>query len=300
MHSITDCPPCPCSYRRDIWVLPKNEIKTISDIGYGVASVFTPKKYRGKGYATHMMSLLHFAIANPRGIPLFPSGWGSKPVAVEQPGIVSILYSDVGSFYGRCSPGEGTGWTITSPVTTEWAIDEKEVISCPDKIELLSRDEAARTAAADATLFKRDLESKGPSPRIHFAFQPTEAWCRFQMTRYDEHPLYVPPLPTTWGVRMRFQGETHFIVWEYEASPERKLTIISIRATRETFPDLFTAVKYVCQTEKHLKIEAWGLGEELSSIAQSSGGRTYERSKSLPAMKWYGEPDQAIWFGNHK
>jgi hypothetical protein len=247
------------------------------------------------------MSLLHFAIADPEGIPPFPPAWGSNsPVSTERPGIVSVLYSDVGKFYERCAPGEGSGWTITSPMNTEWTVDEQIGTSHPPKVELLSREEAAKTAAADITLFKRDLEAQGPSRRIHFAFQPTEAWCHFQMHRDDEHPLYVLSPPTVWGARTESQGETHFIVWQYEASPKRKLVILSTRATPETFQPLFAAVRSVCRAENHTTIEAWNLGEELVPIARRLGGRTYERSEHLPAMKWYGQPGDVVWFGNSK
>lgn len=248
-----------------------------------------------------MMSLLHFAIAKPDGIAPFPSAWGSQsPVRVEHPGIVSVLYSDVGKFYERCAPGEGTGWTIVSPTTTEWAISDESGTTLPPDVELLSQDEAVKTAAADIDLFKRDLESNGPSPRIHFAFQPTAAWCHFQIHRSDEHPLYASHPPKFWGVRTNFQGETHFMVWEYEAAPTRKLIIVSARVSPETFPGLFAAVKAVCQAEKHSVIEAWNLNESLGSVVQGSGGRTYEREEHLPAVKWYGQPGEIIWFGNNK
>ncbi|KAG9104659.1 hypothetical protein FRC06_000423 [Ceratobasidium sp. 370] len=293
---------CACeTYQRTILLLPPNETKSVSSIGYGIASVFTPPKFRHKGYAAHMMSLLHFAIAKPEGLPAFPTAWGTPPARVNNPGVVSVLYSDVGTYYARCTPGEGTGWTVVGPTTTEWAVEnEGHSLSIPPEVEFLSRDQAIETTRADADLFKRDLESQGPSPRIHFAFQTTGEWCRFQMHRADEHPLYLSAPPRIWGARIQHQGETHFIVWEYEASPKRKLIIVNLRASPETFPHLFAAVKSVARMEKHELIEAWNLGENLTSAAKGLEGRTYERKEHLPAIRWYGEQGDVVWFGNNK
>ncbi|KAG8692520.1 hypothetical protein FRC09_011141 [Ceratobasidium sp. 395] len=286
---------------RSVLVLPANKTKSVPATGYGIASVFTPARFRRKGYATHMMSLLHFAIGEPKGLPMFPAIWGTPPARCNRPGTVSVLYSDVGEFYERCAPGEGVGWTIASPTTTEWVVEiggnSPNVLS---EVELLSRDQAIETTGADADLFKRDLESQGPSSRIHYAFQTTKEWCRFQMYRADEHPLYLHSPPKIWGVRMQHQGETHFIVWEYESAPKRKLIVVNLRASPETFPHLFEAIKSVGQAEKHDIIEAWNLDASLLPLADKLGGRTYERTEHLPAMKWYGEKGDVVWFGNNK
>lgn len=244
------------------------------------------------------MSLLHFAIGQPEGLPPFPSTWGSgPPTQVKYPGIVSVLYSGIGGFYARCAPGGGTGWAITNLTTTTWSIDEGNDMS-PPHVKLLSRDEAVQTAAADLDLLKRDLEAKGPSSCIHFAFQPAEAWCRFQMSQSDGHPLYLSSPPSIWGVSMPFQGETHFIVWKYDAVSSLRLFILSIRVTSETFPILFQAVKSVCQAEKHNTIEAWNLDETIVPIVHNLGGRTCERGDrdQLPAIKWYQQ--EVNWLGN--
>ncbi|KAG8726579.1 hypothetical protein FRC12_023260 [Ceratobasidium sp. 428] len=293
---------CACeTYQRSVLVLPANKTKSVPATGYGIASVFTPARFRRKGYATHMMSLLHFAIGEPKGLPMFPAIWGTPPARCNRPGTVSVLYSDVGEFYERCAPGEGVGWTIASPTTTEWVVEiggnSPNVLS---EVELLSRDQAIETTGADADLFKRDLESQGPSSRIHYAFQTTKEWCRFQMYRADEHPLYLHSPPKIWGVRMQHQGETHFIVWEYESAPKRKLIVVNLRASPETFPHLFEAIKSVGQAEKHDIIEAWNLDASLLPLADKLGGRTYERTEHLPAMKWYGEKGDVVWFGNNK
>ncbi|CCO31448.1 hypothetical protein BN14_05490 [Rhizoctonia solani AG-1 IB] len=185
-------------------------------------------------------------------------------------------------------------------MTTEWAIGTDGNENIPAGVDLLSQDEAIALVANDLNHFKQDLESRGPSERIHFGFQPTASWCHFQMHRDDQHPLYMSSPPSVWGAKIQVQEKTHFIVWQYEALPKPKLIILYTRATHETFPGLLEAAKSVCRKEKHVMIEAWNLDESLALAANERGGRTYERGEHLPAMKWYGKPGEAVWVGNNK
>ncbi|KAG8737411.1 hypothetical protein FRC10_008190, partial [Ceratobasidium sp. 414] len=291
------------TYRRDILVLPPNEIKSTASTGYAVASVFTPPQCRGKGYATRMMGLLHFAIAQSGGVPAFPTSWGKPPQQIEPHGMVSVLYSGVGTFYSKCPPSEGTGWTIVGTKTAHWIVDEINIPPIDSKVDMLSQEAAVSTLVADTPLFKHDFESKGPSSRIHFAFQPTAAWCLFQMRNHLDHPDYVASPPTTWGVRIQAgDGETHFIIWTYKPYPasQRKLIVINLRASPATFPLLFIAMGSVARNEGHHVIEAWSLDEELDSAVRSTGGLMFQRGGQLPAMKWYGPREDVVWAGNNK
>src|SRR5436190_19545354 len=86
-----------------------------SVVAYGIASVYTPLRHREKGYAKHLMRLLHFVMADPSLLPQFPvDAWGAPPIIppnVNFPymtAVASGLYSDVGSnFYPFCGPGVG-------------------------------------------------------------------------------------------------------------------------------------------------------------------------------------------------
>lgn len=254
-----------------------------------------------------MMSLLHFAIAIPDGVPAFPAVWGdAQPMLVKEPAILSVLYSGVGDYYSRCSPGTGTGWTIMSPTSTEWVVGDTGSISpsIDPSVEMLSQEEAVSTIATDAPLYVRDFESRGPSERIQFAFRPTAGWCVFQMLRDTDHPSYLNSFPKTWGARIQSQSETHFIVWTYKPIPEaeRKLIVIHLRASPVTFRVLFAAMLSVAQEERHGLIEAWNVGEDLGSVVEETKGRTYERKSQLPAVKWYGPglESDVVWFGNNK
>ncbi|CAE7198751.1 unnamed protein product [Rhizoctonia solani] len=289
------------TYKRDVLVIPAGETLCTQNIGYAIASVFTPAKHRGKGYAARMMSLLHFALAQPGGVPPFPEAWGNPPVTVQQPGIVSVLYSGVGTYYSRCAPGEGTGWAIIGTRTVEWVVPSHAIEFDP-KVELLSMEETVSTLAADATHFKRDFESLGLSSYSRFAFQPTAGWCRYQMIRDQESPVYLESRPKFWGARIQHGYELHYIVWTYRPSndPAPKVIMIHLRATPESFPILLNAMFSVAQREKHQLVEAWNLDTELEGATVEAGGRIYERTGQLPALKWYGLEKEVSWVGNNK
>ena len=96
--------------------------------GYGIASVYTPPQNRGKGYARHMMSLLHWVLAPYSSLPPFQEKWGSLPPSVASCGNASFstLYSDIGpEFYRNCGPDEGSdGWVVREPVERTWIVPE--------------------------------------------------------------------------------------------------------------------------------------------------------------------------------
>lgn len=257
-----------------------------------------------------MMSLLHFALAKPGGVPTFPSEWGKgPPLRVKHPGLVSALYSGIGRYYSRCAPGGGTGWVIAGTTTSEWVVPDSPEkpdtgLKIHPEVQLLSMQEAISTVTADAPLFKLDFGSLRPSSKFHLAFQPTAGWCQYQMIRDQGCPLYVTSPPKIWGVRIQSGNETHFLVWTYRPRPDsaRKLIVVSLRASPVTFLAMLSVIFYVARQEKHHLVEAWNLDEALVSVVRETGGRTYEREGQLPALKWYGpgEDTDVIWVGNNK
>lgn len=108
---------------------------------FGIASVFTPRRNRRKGYATKMLSLLQQRL---------PS---------HAPGVVgfSVLYSDIGrQFYARMGwkPDLSTHITL-SPSTTAY----KNVRYCP-------REEIARLCEKDVEFVRQRIASKSSSTRV--------------------------------------------------------------------------------------------------------------------------------------
>src|ERR1700761_4810629 len=116
-----------CRYLRNGSFSLSNTNTQTSCACYAVASVLTPPQYRHKGYASHMMRLVHWAITPEEMLKssLFPKQWGTPPkrsptLLSGLPVLFSVLYSDVGdTFYANCGPtGVGGGWQPTNSVAT--------------------------------------------------------------------------------------------------------------------------------------------------------------------------------------
>lgn len=103
-------------------LIREGDSKVHQVISYGLASVYTPGRYRGKGYARHTLQLAHYLIAPDSHLPPFPIIWGEKPDDGPMDADFSVLHSGIGDgFYGTCRQGHGAssriGW-IRQPVTT--------------------------------------------------------------------------------------------------------------------------------------------------------------------------------------
>ncbi|CED82165.1 Acyl-CoA N-acyltransferase [Phaffia rhodozyma] len=100
-------------------------------VGYGIATVYTPDAYRGKGYAKRMLRELHYLMAAPESLPPYPASLGPHSPRVPpnlrnvlQDAAFSVLYSDIGPlFYTKCYVGEsGSGWVAQPSITWEFPV----------------------------------------------------------------------------------------------------------------------------------------------------------------------------------
>ena len=132
--------PLPRRYRREAVVASHPS----PVVAYAIASVFTPERHRRKGYASHLMRLLHFILADPSLLPPFPvASWGEPPTIPLNArfpyatAIASALYSDVGAtFYRLCGPGlamdaaaRDRAWIEHDPFSTIWPVADPETPS---------------------------------------------------------------------------------------------------------------------------------------------------------------------------
>ena len=111
------------SFRRSA-VASLRGTSTVSDVtAYGVASVYTPPANRRRGYAQHMMRLVHWLLRprSPTVDATFPVEWGAPPDTsmLQKLGMAnatfSVLYSDVGrDFYQNANTATRPYPDITS------------------------------------------------------------------------------------------------------------------------------------------------------------------------------------------
>lgn len=301
---------------------------------FAVASVFTPPEKRKRGYAQHMMRLLHWVLAPRSALPAaFPPSWGTPPAIPDDLGLgigqFSVLYSDVGrDFYRACGPSEEpeNGWIESGSVQTVYDLP----LSATDKVgshdastgrwTWLTEEDAKLVWEQDAKWMVPDLASAARSlGRTVFTFLPNQGVGAFTIQRTMKFtPDMTPVLPlNTWGVLLLPQDNatlrsalvenegksTTFATWMLDSMTiARTLVVTRIRSTEEAFPHLLLKMLEFARKESISRIEIWALPKELRAHAGKLGWRTEERSEHLSAFKWYGEEEgsKVEWVFNEK
>ena len=273
-------------------------------MGYGIASVFTPPGNRRKGFARHMMGLLHWVLAPHASLPSFPPNWGKPPPEVVglNNAAFSALYSDIGDFYLHAGPdGSSDGWVIRDPMSTIWSVPEEPLEAVAD-VKWLDEDELHDLWVSDTEMIFNDLKTSD-SNKILVSYLPDNGVANFLVRR----TLYFLPgltykKPTKWGAVLQ-DHEATFTTWTLDVSPPPPTLIVTrLRATPETFPRLLAATLMAAKENNMKKIEIWNLPKELADLAQNLGGVTETRSEHLNAIKWYGpeKNEEVEWLNNEK
>jgi len=300
--------------RRGLAVYPAsdgNENKPQEVTCYGIASIYTPPDQRGKGYASHMMRLLHWVLAGRTAeynLPEFPAEWGAPPDEVELAGkgFFSVLYSDIGSeFYTRLGPTfvDSGGWEAREPISTVW-----EVPPQPSNLETnsdgwtwLSKDDLSRLWAKDVEQIKRIMAAMPTPGSTLVTFIPDQGLGSSHTFRSALRLVSMH----IWGVE-RDDGNNDqptYAAWSVDTyPPPQTLLVTRISATKETFPYLIEKIQQAARKHGITKMEIWNLPQHLLKVAEHLGGRTFKRDEHVPAIKWYGKGDTADikWIFNEK
>ncbi|KAH7927868.1 hypothetical protein BV22DRAFT_245973 [Leucogyrophana mollusca] len=310
---------CSCrTYRRKALLLcPQVESKqsVLQEVPcYGVASVYTPPSKRGKGYASHMMRLLHWVMASRERefcLPqAFPKEWGAPPPREEEAGdgYFSVLYSDIGGeFYWNCGPGEqkGGGWEVKGNFSTIWDIKQASGGDQSGGWTWLKQGDLRELWERDAELIKKDMLRVSPTKSITVSCLPNEGVAAFQparslFAREEEISIDI------FGVKMDGSDTTDditFATWSVDMRPLPPTLIVTrIRATEQTFPGLLGRIQEAAKRSAIGKVEIWSLPAHLNKVAAELQGKAVQRVEGLPAIRWYGkEPTETVvWAFNEK
>ncbi|KAI0944814.1 hypothetical protein AcW1_001660 [Taiwanofungus camphoratus] len=311
--------------------------KLIEATSYGIASVYTPPQKRRKGYAQHMMRLLHWVLAPRSALPAkFPSAWGSPPlirglrVSNAQ---WSVLYSDVGEdFYRACGPDENSaaGWLVRGALKSVYHLPPSSVGAeaagivteggVRQRWDWLTENKTKALWEMDAEWMKNDLIKSSNSHTL-FAFLPDKGVGAFTIQRTMSFTEAMDPVfPTDiWGVILFPNDVTDwegfltnnrnnidlptFATWtlDVQVAP-RTLVVTRLRANTMTFPHLLNKLVQAAGKNSIERIEIWSLPEVLQPLASNAGWKTAKRRDHLSAFKWYGEvgEDQVEWMFNEK
>ncbi|KAF8074823.1 hypothetical protein FPV67DRAFT_1475081 [Lyophyllum atratum] len=284
---------------------------------YGIASVFTPSSFRGKGYARHMMRLLHWVLADASRLPkAFPDEWGAPPARFPHAGEgrFSALWSDIGSnFYKGCGPtSDQEGWIVRDSLSTMWDVRREE--------QLVEEREPTNWTWLDmagvSELWERDaddmIHAQGVPDNlgVSFTFLPNKGVAAFQHQRNIHILDRLVPSIQHWGVAVRPDSPAAipdtYATWSFEVRPPERepktLMITRLKSRPETFEKLLEMVMIIAKRQGMDKIEVYNLPGELQPTATSLGGITSEREEHMPAFKWYGTEDlsQLAWLHNER
>ncbi|KAF7310419.1 hypothetical protein HMN09_00583900 [Mycena chlorophos] len=301
---------CACETFRRTGSVYDPSIGAVESVGcYGIASVFTPPTNRGQGFASHLMSLLHWVIADERLLPVdsFPvDKWGAPPSPV--PGLrnarFSALWTDVGEFYSSCGPYSrgADGWVIRGTSTVVWdveGISSSSASGSDSSWTWLDEAGTSRLWQEDALAIQQALVD---STDLCFTFLPSDGVAFFQHARLDFFTQRLEDPPTTWGIISA--GRKTYATWAIDPRPPTPpgLTVTCIRATAETLPALVGKLFEMARKHSITRIESWGMSPELEDVAKGIGARVFDREEHLPAFKWYGkEPEAGVrWAYNER
>lgn len=325
---------CSCeTFRRKGLVLRRNSEQPNNDMPeevtcYAIASVFAPERFRHRGYAKHMMRLLHWVLALSSSLPsTFPEAWGFPP---ERPiwlayGHFSALWSDVGHFYQSCGPttSDSEGWVVRDAISTVWDLkagdmDVEDVSVSGRGLQWLSAGDVETLHSVDDQRIMVDMAAmslhSNPGETVLFSFLPGQGVETFQRRRLEHVWRKFKPSVEYWGVvreskcptepgatTATLDKQTSIATWTFDLKPPT-LFVTRLRANKETFVDLVSALKFVARKHGMEKIEIWNLPEAHKKIAQDYGAVHMERGEHLPAFKWNGaeSPSNVVWLNNEK
>ncbi|PPQ63368.1 hypothetical protein CVT24_005633 [Panaeolus cyanescens] len=293
---------------------------------YGIASVFTPVENRKKGYAAHMMRLLHWVLGPRSSLPeQFPVQWGAPPERRDSDLVgdaaFSVLYSDIGPNFYRLAgsaDNQDDGWVVHSPRSTVLKVDDVQAPDAKysvneDQWKWLDEDGLAKIWEKDTEIMKSELV-KYPLAQgqdIACTFFPRGGVADFQIQRLQEWWKNVNPIPRYWGLQISSPDGSPdlstFAAWTIEYRPPKlnTLLIIRIRASPSTFADLLRCVCEYAKQHSIERVEMWNLEAQLVEIAEGLGAQTFDRNDHLCSLKWYGpytsdEASRVVWAFNEK
>ncbi|KAG6832995.1 hypothetical protein H0H87_012581 [Tephrocybe sp. NHM501043] len=292
-------------FRREGLVRSQSDAKPKTVTCYGVASVFTPARFRGKGYAAHMMRLLHWVLADASLLPAeFPNEWGAPPARVMNAGdgLFSALWSDVGpEFYKRCGPTKDIeGWVVRAPFSTIWDITDLDNGLSSEDWTMLDEDRASKLWADDAHNIAHTL-LPAENYQISFAFLPHKGVAQFHPSRSQEI-LAKDVSPPIQHCGMILDSDT-FVTWTFETrSHPKTLLITRLSCPPLHFEEMLSRVMFIAKSHGMEKIEVYNLPDTLQPLATRRGGITSEREEHLAAFKWYGAEDSSVvaWLFNER
>jgi len=287
-----------------------------------VAHVFTPPDKRGKGYASHMMRLLHWVSTKRTSEHnKFPVEWGAPPREVEEADdqLFSILFSGVGNrFYKETGPEveKSGGWETRHPISTTWEISEQGEVereTADNTWKCLKYGDLNSFWEKDVQHIRRTMEKLPVSHSHYHSERPTafvtclpDEGVGSYSTFYSMFALDGVMSMDVWGLEKTTDhaDQPTYATWTIDTpmTIHPVLIITRLSATETDFPTLISKIQEIARKAGVRKMEAWNISLNLLGAVAKTGGKTFARERRLPALKWYGEGEAATveWVFNER
>ncbi|EGS21745.1 N-acetyltransferase-like protein [Thermochaetoides thermophila DSM 1495] len=274
--------------------------KVTEGVCHGIASVFTDPVYRGRGYASRMMSELGRVL----------KGWQ----AGEEGALFSVLYSDIGKqFYAKhgWAPFESSHVAIR-PRKREEGVKE---VAVP-----IGYHELAELACVDERLLRKDLASRRDG-RTHVALLPELDAFLWHMMREDFMTKCIfGRTPTVRGAVAGKPGQRVWAIWMrgyyggLKKMEGNTLHVLRVVVEDENRPneELVDGLRSIIRIAQHeaaewfaQEIHVWNPPPKVKFLIEKTGieFEFVNRDKdSIASLMWYSEgpAEEVNWVANEK
>lgn len=298
-------------------LVQKKDGQVKSTSTFSIGAVFTPKEFRGKGYASVMMKQM------ASGIPFKPTLSDAEIIKatgvseVDQTLRVTPLWSDVGTFY------EKFGWMATTDLQYVFHVDEAAtqngvnghsnganghsngtngVNGHSNSVKYLSEDDIYSLADVEAASFTSDFEKFPFKGNYKCGVVPDRTVYQWHFARAHYLAKFAKVAdPTVYGAQI---GDS-WMAWHHMYNA-RELVVLRVKlAKAEDLVGLIAAAKKHLSDEgysnKINKIIVWeqerewdhivdGLSKEaFNQAVEKCGGKTEHRGSSIPCVMFVEE-----------
>lgn len=262
---------------------------------YATASVFTPSDQRRKGYAKHMLRLLHYVLSPREHLPPFPPKWGVPPTAFFGDAAFSVLYSDVGpDFYATCTKGETEpGWVAVREPHRIFKVPSGPQLQG----EVLSLEDAGELEAPATETLRHEMEALPPGDRPRAAILPQAGWFRQYPTRLEIFARNIgldgSRHHRRCGVRFGSGKDRPFILYTVEPK-EKGSNVLRLLVAHVQQPVSFDQLAAAARAEGAEELELWGGYDGYDEHEHLLNG-----DEHIPALAQYGMgSDDVEWLWN--
>lgn len=297
---------CESIKKRAFYTTPSGSVR--EGVAHGIASVFTDPEYRGRGYASRMMSDLG------QRLKTWQDGGEDRPV------VFSVLYSDIGKgFYAK------HGWAPFRSSHVSWTPSSAAGSPRGKGVKTIGYHELAELCAVDERLLKErlaGLAKEDGGKKRHVALAPELDQLLWHLMREDFMTKHIfGKTPEVRGAVAGEKGRRVWAVWtrgyygglgKTEGNTLHVLRVVvedEENTAEEELVEGFKAIVGIARAEadewRSHDVQMWNPTGLVRGLVEKIGVEYefVERDKeSIASLMWYGEEEgeEVDWVANEK